>query len=113
MVFDAAKIDPSDVTAIAIAGLVHSHVPLKERPLHVRMYERFAGLLKYHAVNSILISALHKRRQISELMSEFVKNGVNGKPIMFVEHHTAHAASAYYQRPWTDDTLSTDTRWCR
>lgn len=104
-VFDAAKIDPSDVSAIAIAGLTHTHVPLKERPLHVKMYERFAGLFKYHAVNSFLISALHKRRQMSELRSEFVKNGVNDKPIMFVEHHTAHAASTYYQRPWTDDTL--------
>jgi carbamoyltransferase len=104
-VFDIAKVDPSDVNVIAIAGLVHSHAPLKERPLHVRMYERYAGLFKYHAVNSFLVKILHKQRQMAELRTEFAKLGVADKPVMFIEHHAAHAASTYYQRPWTDDTL--------
>jgi len=104
-VFDIAKVDPSDVTVIAVAGLMHSHAALSERPLHVKMYERYAGLFKYHAVNSLLVKILHKQRQMAKLRSEFAKLGISDKPIMFIEHHAAHAASAYYQRPWTDDTL--------
>ncbi len=104
-VFDISKVDPSDIDAIAIAGLVHSHAPLKERPLHVKLYERYAGLFKYHTANSLLVKALHNQRQMTELKSEFAKQGIADKPIIFVEHHVAHAASVYYQRPWTDDTL--------
>ena len=69
-VFDIAKVDPSDVNVIAIAGLIHSHAPLKERPLHVKMHEQHAGLFKYRTVNSFLIKILHKKRQIAELRSK-------------------------------------------
>ena len=37
-VFDIAKIAPSDVDIIAIAGLIKTHAPLIERPLHVALY---------------------------------------------------------------------------
>ena len=37
-----------------MAGLIHTHAPLKERPLHVRLYERFAFLFKGHRMNRFL-----------------------------------------------------------
>lgn len=105
MVFKIAKIHPDDVDLIAIAGLVRTHAPLKERPLHVRLYERFAFLFKYHSINRWLVNFLHKRRKMDELLQVFKELGIENKEIMFVEHHTAHAACAYYQRPWDDETL--------
>ena len=33
--------------------------------------------------------------------------GVAGKPVRFVEHHQAHAASAYYASPWEEATIIT------
>ncbi len=104
-IFDIAMIDPSDIDLIAVAGLVHSHAPLKERPLHVKMYERYAGLFKSHRINSLLIKTLHKRRTMVELQSIFNDLSIGDKQILFVEHHASHAACAYYQRPWDDDTL--------
>jgi len=104
-VFDIAKIAPSEVNLIAIAGLIKSHAPIKERPLHVALYERYARLFSSHTMTSFLVKSLHKRRKMNELNSIFRDLFANAKEIMFIEHHTAHAASAYYQRPWTDDTL--------
>jgi len=104
-VFDVAQVNPLDVDVISVAGFIHSHTALNERPLHVKLYERYAGLFKHHAVNSLLVKTLQKRRQITELRSIFGEMGVADKPVLFIEHHTAHAASTYYQRPWVDDTL--------
>lgn len=104
-VFDIANIHPSDVSLIAIAGLVRTHAPLKERPLHVEMYERFAGLFKSHMMSSLLINTLGKRRKMAELNEIFKELGIENKECAIIEHHRAHAASAYYQRPWDDKTL--------
>jgi predicted NodU family carbamoyl transferase len=57
-VFEIANIHPSEVDLIAIASLVRTHAPLKERPLHVRLYERFAFLFKGHKMNKFLINQL-------------------------------------------------------
>ena len=57
-VFEVSTIPPEDVNLIAIAGLVRIHAPLKERPLHVRLYERFAFLFKGHKMNKFLINQL-------------------------------------------------------
>ena len=104
-VFEIANINPSEVDLVAIAGLVHTHAPLKERPLHVKLYERFAFLFRDHRTNQVLIRMLHKRRRMDELNYILKDIGIENKEIMFVEHHFAHAACAYYQRPWDDETL--------
>lgn len=104
-VFDIAKIAPADVNLVAIAGLIKTHAPIKERPLHVALYERYAGLFSSHLMTSGLVKTLHKSRKMEELNAIFREIFADKKEIMFIEHHLAHAASAYYQRPWTDDTL--------
>lgn len=38
-VFSIAKVDPGEVDLIAVAGLVRTHAPLKERPLHVKLFK--------------------------------------------------------------------------
>jgi carbamoyltransferase len=104
-VFEIANIHPSDVDLIAIASLVRTHAPLKERPIHVRLYERYAFLFKGHSINRLLINFLHKRRDMEETIGILKELGIENKEILFVEHHFAHAACAYYQRPWDDETL--------
>jgi len=105
MVFEISNIHPNDVDLISIAGLVRSHAPLKERPLHVMLYERFAFLFKHHGTNKFLINFLHRRRKMDELNRILKDLGIENKEMMFVEHHLAHAACAYYQRPWDNETL--------
>ena len=104
-VFEIANIHPGEVDLIAIASLVRTHAPLKERPIHVRLYEKYAFLFKSHRMKNILINFLHKRRDMNEIIGVLKELGIESKEITFVEHHFAHAACAYYQRPWDDETL--------
>lgn len=96
-VFDIAQIHPSDIDLIAIAGLIHTHTPLKERPFHVKLYDRYARLFKYHSINNLLVKTLHKYRSMAELNSIFTNLGFEKPQIQFVEHHQSHASCAYYQ----------------
>jgi len=105
MVFEVSNIHPSDVDLISVVGLVHSHAPLKERPLHVKLYERFAFLFRSHRMNNLLINFLHRRRKINHLNRILKELGIENKEKIFIEHHLAHAACAYYSRPWDDETL--------
>lgn len=104
-VFEITNIHPSEVDLIAIASLLRTHAPLKERPLHVRLYERYAFLFKNHRMNRLLINFLHKRRNMEEILGILKELSIENKEMMFVEHHFAHAACAYYQRPWDDESL--------
>ena len=104
-VFEISRIHPSDVNVIAIAGLINTHLSLKERPLHVKMYERYAKLFSSHFVNAILVNFLHKWRKMGDLAKLFKEMNLENIEIQFIDHHTAHAACAYYQRPWTGETL--------
>ena len=104
-VFEIANIQPDEVDLIAIASLVQTHIPLKERPLHVKLYERYAFLFKTHRMRKLLINFIHKRMNMEEIIDVLKELGIEKKELMFVEHHFAHAACAYYQRPWDDETL--------
>jgi carbamoyltransferase len=104
-VFEISHIHPSDVTVIAVAGLANAHLSLKERPLHVKIYEKYAKLFSSHFVNAMLIKFLHKWRNMRDLSKLFKEVNLENIEILFIEHHTAHAACAYYQRPWSEETL--------
>ncbi len=104
-VFQIANIHPADLDLIAMVGLIRSHAPLKERPMHVKLYERAAFLFKGHRASRWLVKRMHKRRKMEELKNLFKELEINNKELLFVEHHLAHASCAYYQKPWNDETL--------
>lgn len=104
-VFQIARIEPSELDIIALVGLLRTHSPLRERPLHVVLYERLTPYVHAHAFCHILVQILHKFRNMDELNKLFRKMGIADREIFFVEHHLAHAACAYYQRPWESKTL--------
>jgi len=88
-VFQIAKIEPSEVDIIAIVGLLRTHAPIKERPLHVRLYERLTPYVHSHAFCSFLVKFLHKFRKMSELIKLFKEMGISDREIFFIEHHLA------------------------
>ena len=104
-VFQIAKINPSEVDIIAITGLIRTHAPRVERPFHVKLYEGMSPYIHSHMFCSLLVKTLHKFRKMSQLTQLFQKMDMAGREIFFIEHHLAHAACAYYQRPWEDKTL--------
>ena len=104
-VFQIAGVEPTQLDIIAIVGLLRTHAPIKELPFHTRLYQRLTPLIHSHAFCSLLVKALHRFRKMDELNALFREMGIADREIFFIEHHHAHAACAFYNRPWDEKTL--------
>lgn len=102
-VFKIARIVPSEVDVIAVAGIVRTHASLKERPLHVRLFETLSPYVASHVLAKLYMKVLRKFRKMERLPMVLKELGIADKPIVFVEHHLSHAACAYRSCPWTYD----------
>jgi len=105
MVFRIANVHPTEVDVIAIAGLVRTHAPLREDPLKVRIFERMSPYLASHAFAKLYTRVLHNFREMKALNKIFLQLGIAKKEAMFVEHHLAHAATAYRTCPWQNEPI--------
>ncbi len=104
-VFRIAKIHPQDVDVVAIVSLNRVYAPLAEMPWKVRLFERISPYVHSHAWSGFYVRMLHKRRRMDELRKVLAGVGLQGKELTLVEHHRAHAATAFYPRPWQEKTL--------
>ncbi len=104
-VFEIAKVSPQEVDVIAIVSLNRTYAPLKETPLKVKLFEKISPFVHGHLFSKLYVKILHRFRSIKELRKIFVELGLDEKEVMFVEHHQAHAALAFYQRPLDEETL--------
>ncbi len=103
--FQMLPVEPQEVDIIAVVGMIRTHAPLRERPFHTRLYERLTPFVHSHAFCNMLVKTLHRYRKMEELNTLFRKMAIADREIFFIEHHLAHAACAFYQRPWEDNTL--------
>ena len=104
-----SKIHPSEIDAISVVGVAESMFPK-----HFERYPNFS-----HAISNwswddsnekhlVPLYLHHKRitklKAFTDILTELE---IPVKQVFFVEHHTAHAASAYYLSPWDirDDVL--------
>jgi carbamoyltransferase len=75
-----------------------------ERGTVMRDYERsssLAGRLKQPLKNTF-VDRLYQQRRAEERCDRLAGIGLDRKALEPVEHHTAHAAAAYYTAPWRD-----------
>jgi len=104
-VLNIAKINPSQVTTLAIAGL-KSQIHKASQFSHLLLSDVF---LDWSCLNSNLRGLEHfvshnsHLNILEEVKKNILKIGINIKEIVFVEHHLAHAASAYYLSSWNLD----------
>ncbi len=103
--FKQTDIKPEEIDLIAIAGLMRTHAPLKEEPFYVKIYRKIVPFIHGKWFSKLYVAILHKMRKMKELKAIFKELGIENKEIIFVEHHLCHAACAFYQRPWNDETL--------
>ncbi len=104
-VFRIAQVHPQDVDVVAIVSLNRVYAPLAEMPWKVRLFEQISPLVHSHAWSRFYVRMLHRRRRMDELRQALHANGLQGRELVFVEHHRAHAATAFHPRPWDERTL--------
>ncbi len=104
-VFRIAKVHPSEVDLIAMAGLVRTHAPIREDPLRVKMFERLSPYVASHSFVKLYTRILHKFREMKSIRKIFDELGIAQKEVVFVEHHLAHAATAYRSCPWHNEPV--------
>jgi len=104
-VFEISGIQPAEVDLTAIASLIKFRELLVENELKYSLHAKFTSLVHGHTFSRLFTKILHKLRDMSELNRLFIELGIENKETVFMEHHKCHAACAYYQRPWDDETL--------
>ncbi|HKZ90154.1 MAG TPA: carbamoyltransferase N-terminal domain-containing protein, partial [Thermoplasmata archaeon] len=104
-VFRISGIPPADVDVVSIVSLNRVYAPLKELPWKVRFFEWISPYVASHWWSRFYVRILSRRRRTDELRRVLQEFGLLDKELMFVEHHAAHAATAFYPRPWNEPTL--------
>ena len=104
-VFRISGIHPADVDVVAIVSLNRVYAPLKELPWKVRFFEWMSPYVASHWWSRSYVRVLSKRRRMDELRGVLRDLGLADKELIVVEHHRAHAATAFYPRPWEEPTL--------
>ena len=104
-VFKIAKLDPSEVDAVAIVGIMGEKIlPLSEMfPNYRSLFSYFSLLTGHKKGIELLTSYLQRIKKIDAIKNELTKLGIPLNEIIFVEHHAAHAAAACYLSPWDLD----------
>lgn len=104
-IYKIARIKPQDTDLISIGCKVRVGVPYADRNWLGRLQVKIAPLFHSHFFAKAYVNLLHSIRETGDLKTYFRSLGIEDKPIIFIEHHQTHAACAYYQRPWKDETL--------
>lgn len=104
-VFKIAKLEPSQVDAVAIAGIMgEEFLPLSQMFPNYRSLFSYFSLLKAHKKGLEHLSSYLERIMKMDPIRNFLNTlGVPLNELIFVEHHAAHAAAAYYLSPWNFD----------
>ncbi len=104
-IYKISGVKPQDTDLISIGCKVRVGVPYADRNWLGRLQVKIAPLLHSHLFAKTYVNLLHQFRETGDLKTYFQSLGIEKKPIVFIEHHQTHAACAFYQRPWKDETL--------
>ena len=104
-VLKISKLHPSEIDAISVVGTAESIFPK-----HFERYPNFSHAISNWSWEDSSQKHLdglylyHKRiTKLKAFTTVLTKLGISPKQVFFIEHHTAHAASAYYLSPWNLD----------
>lgn len=106
-VLEIAGVSPAQITLIAVASFIRIVTdPQTRRKLPLFMInEILAPYLHGESYIRASVALLKRIRPRTELFDTLKTLGLAHIPPTFIEHHQAHAASAFYPRPWRDETL--------
>jgi len=101
LLFNYLPLKPEDIELIAVVSLVRTYNPSEVPvPLYIKVYSKFAKLIQLKPINQITNKILRRLRKQKDLLKILENLNLRKKPIIFIEHHLAHASSAYRHSPW-------------
>lgn len=93
-------IKPQDIDKVAISSLLRTGDPLERKNnFWMKGLETISPYFASHWFSKLFVFIFHSFRQNKELKQVLSEHKILA-PINYVEHHLAHATSAYYQQPW-------------
>lgn len=104
-VFKIANINPQETDLIAIGCFVRVGPPYADINWLGRIQVQLSPYFHSHFFSKTYVKILHFFRETKNLHSLFESLEMNKKPIIFIDHHLSHAACAFYQRPWKEETV--------
>jgi len=107
--------DPTQITTVAVGETCSSHFGTEEFTRLLNLvdyatkdaYIRSKGKLLRLVLREMLAQTFGKRADFRGLVRETLQRMGVEAPMSFVDHHTAHAASAYYASPFDDALVIT------
>lgn len=98
--FERTGVRPVEVDLVTLAGRIRSIPPThqKTRGLAVMKLLWTAGRTQWGTNFGRWL--LPKLRNMGELTTFLGEVGLGGKPVLPMDHHACHAATAFYHRPW-------------
>lgn len=104
-VYEIAQISPHETDLVSIGCFMRIGAPFPDKNILGQIQVKIAPFLNSHLFAKSYVKLLHLFRQTKTLKDFFSLFGIRNAPIIFVDHHLSHAACAYYQRPWDEETL--------
>lgn len=106
-VMDIARITPDDLTLVAVASKLRvvGNPETQYNNLLFKAHMATAPLFHSSAYIKLAVELMHRFKPRTGLPQALELLGIENIPIVFVDHHRAHASSAFYRRPWKDKAL--------
>ncbi|ATX79589.1 carbamoyltransferase [Mariprofundus aestuarium] len=101
-VLKIAGVSANQIDHVALSGLDHAH----QRPALDRLYKHIAELAK----EDDDIRSFYRKQQLNRYTRVFrsrpkMPEAFTSKPLSIIEHHQAHAASAYFSSPFKGEKV--------
>jgi len=101
-----AGITPSDIGCVALNGAYMTYDHWDRNHL-LKVYEHAAGFRQVlkQRLKGTVVDRVYQKRKARQRAMHFAESGFHPNTLRPTDHHTCHAAAAYYGSGWTDDVL--------
>lgn len=101
-VFQRSGVSPQDVDLITLSARIRTTFPTRgHKPVYTVLHA-LAWLARTEWATRAGRWLLPKLRKRRDLMTCLARYGLADKPVLPLDHHLCHAATAYYHRPWAE-----------